>query len=130
MQRASEVVLLCFLSTGALALGLALCFPFFSFLPLYWGVGVALVFLACFAVCLALRKRTTAAVYLVTGFAYSAIFALAVATFTGVEREMAFDMVWSYGEKSQSYQDADHIVLRFKSHPNHYVGIYSKDLGK
>jgi hypothetical protein len=60
----------------------------------------------------------------------SAAFWVAFLFCTGVQRQMAFDMDWSYGEKWKSYPDADYIVLRFKSQPHHFVGIVSRDLGR
>ncbi len=55
---------------------------------------------------------------------------ISVPLFTGVKRDMAFDMVWSYGENSEGHPDPEHIVLSYKSQPNHFIGIYSRDLGK
>jgi len=75
-------------------------------------------------------SRTTATSLVTLAFVPSNAFWIAFALFTGVKREMAFDMGWSYGENSSSYPDADHIVLRFKSYPNQVVGIYSRNLGK
>lgn len=39
-------------------------------------------------------------------------------------------MEWSFGDPDNGHPGADHIVLRFRSHPNHSVGFFSKDLGK
>src|SRR5262245_38811618 len=94
MERASGVVLLFGLSAGALLLGFALCFPFFSFLPLYWGVGLAAVFLLSFIACMMLKRREVSSIYVVTGLVYSILFVWAVATFTGVERLEGYDCRW------------------------------------
>jgi hypothetical protein len=94
MEPASGVVLLFGLSAGALLLGFALCFPFFSFLPLYWGVGLAGVFLLSFVACVTLKRRVVPGVYAVTGFVYSILFAWAVFTFTGVESIEGYECSW------------------------------------
>jgi len=94
MERASSIDLLFALSACALLLGFALCFPFFSFLPLYWAVGLAGVFQLSFVVCVTLKRRGVPSVYAVTGFVYSIFFVLAVVTFTGVERLEGYECSW------------------------------------
>jgi hypothetical protein len=94
MQRASGVIWLFGLSAGALLLGFALCFPFFSYLPLYWGIGLAGVFTLTFVACVAFKCRDVPIAYAVVGFAFSALFAWVVFTFTGVERLEEYDCGW------------------------------------
>lgn len=97
----------------------------------YLVCGNIVVVAVVLAIAAAVANRTRAGAITLASLVLvpSLGFWIAFALFTGVKREMAFDMEWSYGEKSQSYPDVDHIVLRFKSHPNHYIGIYSRDLG-
>jgi hypothetical protein len=45
------------------------------------------------------------------------------------KRQMIFGMSWQYGEPDKEWPEAKHIVLTFVDYPNHYMGIYSKDLG-
>jgi hypothetical protein len=97
---------------------------------LFCGNVVVVAWILALAAVVARRSRAAAITLTSLVLVPSVAFWIAFALFTGVKREMAFDMEWSYGEKSQSYPDADNIVLRFKSHPNHEVGIYSRNLGK
>jgi hypothetical protein len=94
MERSSGVILLVGLSAGALLVGFALCFPFFSFLPLYWGVGLAGVFLLSFVASATIKRRVVPGVYAVTGSAYSILFVWAVFTFTGVEKLEEYECSW------------------------------------
>jgi hypothetical protein len=94
MHRASEVILLCCLSAGVLLLGFALCFPFFSFFPLFWSAGLAAAFLPCFVICVALRRRVIPSLYFVVGLVYSVIFTWMVTTFTGVDRVEQYECNW------------------------------------
>ncbi len=94
MERASGVIFLIGLSAGAVLLGFALCFPLFSFLPLYWGIGLAGVFLLSSVACVMLRRRVVSGVYAVTGFAYSVLFVWAVLAFTGVKRLEQYECSW------------------------------------
>src|SRR5438034_7730505 len=94
MQRPSELVVMGCLTTAALFLGGALCFLSFSYLPLYWVAGLVVVFLICFVVREGLRHRVSAALYLVAGLAYSAVFACVVFTFIGVGRVEHYECDW------------------------------------
>jgi len=79
------LLLLC-LSAGSLLLGYALCFQWFTYLPLLWSVGLAAAFVVCFAACAALGRNVKPVLYLVTALAYSVVFVGAVVAFSGVER--------------------------------------------
>lgn len=57
------------------------------------------------------------------------LLALIYATNVDVERHESFEMTWSYEEGSAQNPQARHIILRFVDYPNHYVGIWSSDLG-
>ena len=94
MERSSGVILLVGLSAGALLVGFALCFPFFSYLPLYWGVGLAGVFLLSFVASVAVTRRVDPSVYIVSGFAFSILFVWAVLTFMGVDRVEEYECNW------------------------------------
>jgi hypothetical protein len=94
MNRIVEVLQLYCWCGGALLLGLALCFPCFSFLPFYWGLGLFVVFLLCFAGCVSLRRRAIPPVYMVSGVLYSAAFALLLLTCTGIEKVEQYDCNW------------------------------------
>jgi hypothetical protein len=98
MNRAIEALQLCVLSTSTLLLGFALCFPLFSFLPLIWSVGLVTAFLIYFVVCLALRRKSAIAVYVMITLAYSFTFAWAIGTFTGVEREEEYACDWNVAD--------------------------------
>ena len=103
---------------------------FFSLVPLL-VLANGLVVLVATAIVVKVRRRNRAASKLILGVVLipSLAWWIAFVSFTGVTREMAFDMDWSYGGSAQGYPAGQHIVLRFKSHPNHYVGIFSEDLG-
>jgi uncharacterized protein (DUF58 family) len=94
VTRRAEVLQLSCLSAAVSLLGLALCFPFFSFAPLIWSVGLVAAFLLYFTVCLALRRTALPTLYLMIGLGYSAVFAGAAATFTGVTRVEQYDCNW------------------------------------
>jgi hypothetical protein len=95
MSRTIEILQLSALSASVLLLGFALCFPFFSFLPLMWSAGLAITFILYFAVCLALRRKTATVVYLVIGLVYSITFTWTVYTFTGVEHLEQYACAWN-----------------------------------
>ncbi|HVS40540.1 MAG TPA: hypothetical protein VMS17_33600 [Gemmataceae bacterium] len=97
MRTAADVTLVCCLSAGSLLLGYALCFPCFSYVPLLWGVGLAVAFLACFAACVALRWKARAAPYVLTASGYSVAFVVAVVAFTNVERVERYECNWKMG---------------------------------
>ena len=40
-----------------------------------------------------------------------------------------FLMRWKYGEPSKKFPDAKHIIMTFVDFPNHYMELYSPDLG-
>lgn len=94
MKWASDDFLLAVLSASALLVGFALCFPFFSFLPLFWGTGLAGVFLVSYVASVSLKHRVASSVYVMTGVGYSLLFVLAVFTFTGVERLEGHECSW------------------------------------
>jgi hypothetical protein len=95
MERTTGMAVLFGLSASAILLGFALCFPFFSLLPLYWGIGLAGVFVLSFVASTALQRRMMlSGVYVVTGVIYSILFVWAVSTFVGVERLEEYECGW------------------------------------
>jgi len=38
-------------------------------------------------------------------------------------------MTWRYGDPAKEWPSAKHVILTFVEHPDHYIGIYSSDLG-
>ena len=100
-----------------------------SLVPIYLLGNLLLIAVAA-GVAATMRNRHLGVALVAVVFVPSAVYWVAFPFVTGVQRQMAFEMEWSYGEKWESYPDADHIILRFKSHPNHYVGIVSRDLGR
>ena len=95
MERASGIRLLLCLCAGALLLGIALCFPFFSFFPLYWGAGLVGVFFFSFVGCGRFRRRAVPNIYFISGFAYSMLFVWSVVMFTGIEKLEGYECTWS-----------------------------------
>ena len=91
--------------------------------------GLVVLMAIAIAVRVGRRNRAASKWILAVVMVSSLIWWIAFCSFTGVTREMAFDMEWSYGGPSQGHSSRQHVVLRFKSHPNHYVGIFSEDLG-
>jgi len=47
----------------------------------------------------------------------------------GANRRVVHEMTWQYGEPAPEWPSAQHVVLTFVEYPDHYVGIYSSDLG-
>jgi hypothetical protein len=88
---------LCCWIAGSLLLGFAICFPFFTFLPLMWGVGLAAAFVLYFVVFVALGRNANPAGYLVVALIYSGLFVWSVATFMGVERVERYQCEWKVG---------------------------------
>jgi hypothetical protein len=82
------------LSAGSLLLGYALCFQCFSYLPFVWSIGLAAVFVVCFAACAALGRHMKPVQYLMTALGYSVIFVGAVVAFTSVERFERYECNW------------------------------------
>lgn len=109
--------------------GKSMLFAYSSMVPI-WLVGNLLLIAIAFAVATSVRNRRLGFAVAAVVIVPSVVFWGAFPFVTGVQRQMTFDMEWSYGEKCESYPDADYIILRFKTHPNHYVGIVSRDLGK
>jgi hypothetical protein len=103
---------------------------FFSLVPLIL-LANWLVVLAATAIALKVGRRNPTASRWILAFVLvpSILWWIVFHSFAGVTKEMAFDMEWSYGGPSRGYTARQHIVLRFKSHPNHFVGIFSEDLG-
>lgn len=103
---------------------------YFSLVPLIL-IANLLVGLVAAAIAggIARRNRTASRWILTVVLVLSLGWWLAFSLFTGVTREMAFDMEWSYGLPDRGYIARHHIVLRFKSHPDHFVGMFSDDLG-
>jgi hypothetical protein len=81
-------------SIGAVVLGGLLCFPFFSDLPFFWGVGLAVVFIACFSVAELTRRQMSISAYVTALYGYTAVFGIVIATFVGVEREEIYSCNW------------------------------------
>jgi hypothetical protein len=75
------------------------------------------------------RRRRWALVITLLILILSVVFWGSLFLFTGVKREIGFDMTWSYGNPAEHCPQSKHIILRFKCCPNHAVGIYSPDLG-
>jgi hypothetical protein len=94
MGKISAVLQLCCWIAGSLLLGFALCFPFFSFLPLMWGAGLAAAVVLYFVACAALGRNAIPVGYFVVGLIYTCLFAWSVATFTGVERVERYECAW------------------------------------
>src|SRR6185369_15240555 len=94
MGKTSAVLQLCCWVAGSLLFGFALCFPFFSFLPLMGGAGAAATFVLFFVACVAVGRNAIPAGYLVVGLIYSSLFAWSVATFTGVDRVERYECEW------------------------------------
>jgi hypothetical protein len=107
----------------------AMLIAYVSLVPVYL-VGNVLLIAVAVGIAATIRNRrlgiALAAVVIVPSVAYWVAFPFV----TGVQRQMTFDMEWSYGEKWDGYPDADYLILRFNTHPNHYVGIVSRDLGR
>ena len=103
---------------------------FFSLVPLIvLANGLVVLVATAIAVRVGRRNRAASKRILAVVLVPSLIWWIAFISFAGVTREMGFDMEWSYGGPSQGHSSRQHVVLRFKSHPNHYVGIFSADLG-
>lgn len=47
----------------------------------------------------------------------------------GANRRLKFEMTWRYGPPAKEWPASKHIILTFVEFPDHYVGIYSPDLG-
>lgn len=47
----------------------------------------------------------------------------------GANRRAVHEMTWRYGEPAKEWPSAQHVVLTFVGYPDHYIGIYSSDLG-
>jgi hypothetical protein len=47
----------------------------------------------------------------------------------GANRREGFEMTWRYGPPAKEYPASRHIILTFVKFPDHYIGIYSPDLG-
>jgi hypothetical protein len=99
MGKTSTVLGLCGLIAGALVLGFALCFPFFSFLPLIWAAGLAVAFVLYFVGCVALGREVVSVGYLVVGLSYSVVFVWLVSSYTGVERVERYECEWKVDAK-------------------------------
>lgn len=104
---------------------------YFSLTPLYIIANAIVVMCALVLAGLEARRREGRAFALglsllvvIPSVAYWSAFAL----WTDFKREMTFNMTWSVAKASTSYPNADHILLRFESFPNHFIGIYSTDL--
>ena len=70
-------------------------------------------------------KRNIGWVSIISLLAAWVFFALNV----GVERRESFEMTWKYADPSPRQPNSKHIVLNFVDFPNHYIGIWSSDLG-
>jgi hypothetical protein len=71
-----------------------LCFPFFSYLPFYWGLGLAIVFIARFAVAELARRSMSGTAFFITSIAYTTVFGIVIGTYTGVERVEEYECGW------------------------------------
>ena len=47
----------------------------------------------------------------------------------GADRRKSFEMTWRYGPPAKEWPACKHIILTFTKFPDHYIGIYSPDLG-
>jgi len=47
----------------------------------------------------------------------------------GANRRVIHEMTWRYGDPAKEWPSAKHVILTFVEHPDHYIGIYSPDLG-
>ncbi len=99
MTRPSDAIVLLFLSAGSVFLGYVLCTQCFSYLPLLWGMGLAVAFVACFIACAALGRGVKFVLYLVTALGYSIAFAGLVFGFTGVGRVERYECTWRMAAK-------------------------------
>lgn len=88
-------------------------------------VAIVLLFVALAWVSKDRAGRVLAVTVLTVAVSFWVIFPFV----TGVERVIAHDMQWSCRDPSDEFPGADHIRLTFKSHPDHFIGIYSRDLG-
>jgi ABC-type Fe3+-siderophore transport system permease subunit len=95
MRRTFGVLQLCSVSASVLLLGFALCFPFFSFLPLLWSAGLVATLILYSLTCVVLRRKAAAIAYLVIGVIYSIAFSGVVTIFTGVHRVEQFACEWN-----------------------------------
>ena len=93
-NAAFSVSLLSGLIAGACLLGVVLCFPFFSYLPFFWGGGLAIAFVLYFGVSVALWRRVAPFGYFVVGLGYTVLFAWSITTYCGVERLEHYECAW------------------------------------
>lgn len=94
MLRHSDIVEVVALGAVVMALGFALCFVAFTFLPLWFAAGLVGCFLLVFVTCAGVRLRPSAVLYGVIGVIYTLIFAWAIHTHTGVTRLEQCDCNW------------------------------------
>ena len=47
----------------------------------------------------------------------------------GANRRVVQEMTWRYADPAKEWPSAKHVVLTFVGYPDHYIGIYSPDLG-
>ena len=100
-----------------------------SLLPLYFVGGLlAVAATAILFTSATPQRRHFGRPTIIACLVYAVLFWLVIATFTGVKREMTYDMEWSLGESVEYLPDCQHVVLRFKDYPSYSVGIYSNDL--
>lgn len=94
MAKSNDVLLFLAWAAGAVVLGTLLCFPLFSYLPFFWGVGLALVYFVALATFCVTRRNLTSTAYAAVGSTYTAAFAIVIILFTGVERTEHFECNW------------------------------------
>lgn len=99
---------------------------------LHWALAANLlvvVLLLAWAFTARGRWRTFARVTVGVVTSVSVLFWGSIALFTGVKREMRFDMTWEYGQPVDACPGAKHVILRFKGYPDYAIGVCSADLG-
>jgi hypothetical protein len=52
-----------------------------------------------------------------------------VAWGAGANQRKSFEMTWRYGPPAKEWLASKHVILTFVKFPDHYIGIYSQDLG-
>jgi hypothetical protein len=101
-----------------------------TILPILIVANVLVVaLLVAWAVVAKARTRRAARVATVVVTTASVMFWGAMMLFTGVKRDVGFNMTWEYGEPFAACPGTPHVILRFRDYPNHAIGIHSRDLG-